>query len=229
MEQDYLFIGDVHSQDGPLEVALEFALKEELTPVLLGDIFDSRCEYDGTLRVLSLIRDYPRALLLCQSNHQQSLVHALESGETPWECLRRTFNALCPEYNNYVHRWLISLPLGYVLRDTSGTEYRVSHAYFPTDLDANGPVTLNMVSHRQYRDLVHGRSETGRRFLWWLHHEERDWVRVSGHYHFVVEQPNSLVLDGSCGDPGGHLCVYNTRLKKIYGIPNIPERSGICL
>lgn len=65
--------------------------------------------------------------------------------------------------------------------------------------------------------LYGSRTQSGGRNFWWLKPtlNSRSWVRVAGHYHQVhLGLDNlSLVLDGSCGDPGGTLVCWDTRLE----------------
>ena len=200
--QDYLFIGDVHSQDVPFKEALGYAFRQKLTPVLLGDVFDSRCEHDGTLEVFRIIQDLREDILWVQSNHQLSLLAYLrgELNPIPWECLQRTVNQLCPKYNIGVRELLERLPHGLILTASNGREYRVAHASYP----ANGD-----------RDrMVHGPINMEEQY-------SRPAVQVVGHHHCVVPRLDwgLLMLDGSCGDPGGFLVTFDTRKEKMIVCP----------
>ncbi len=207
----YLFIGDVHSQAKPLSKALAYALKQNLVPVLLGDLWDSRNGKDESLTVMRLVLEFPDSLLLVQSNHQWSLLRFLESKKDT-QSHDLTMGSLKGQEEFLLH-WLSSLPLGYVLEDDNGVEYRAAHAYFPSNLEAtSGVVYPGDVSSRVRGKMLYGpRFPGGERKVWWGSPSERGWVRVCGHYHEVFQGKESLVLDGSCGDPGGSLFGYNTR------------------
>lgn len=204
MSEDYLFIGDVHSQDTPLKEALDYAFKENLTPVLLGDVFDSRCQHDGSLNVLHMLWELRDQVRWVQSNHQVSLLAYLngELDPIPWECLKRTVNQLCPKYNNIVRNLLEDLPAGLILTSSSGREYRVAHAAYP----ANG----------NEHTMVHGPC-----YIYESEHYDRPAIQVVGHNHAVVPRLDwgILMLDGSCGDPGGYLVTYDTRKEKMIVCP----------
>lgn len=213
--KDYLFIGDIHSQARPLEGALNYALSHRLIPVLLGDLWDSRNEVDNSARVMQLVLNYPDVLLLCNSNHQWAMLRYLLGKRGANPAINRTMLSLAP-YESILERWMLSTPLGYILTDSSGVEYRVSHAYFPSHKN-DKVLTFNNTNSKERSLLLYGpRNEFGR-IKWW-HDEEssdRTWVRVSGHYHYVFQGKKSLVLDGSCGDPDGVLYTYDTRQRSI--------------
>lgn len=213
----YLFIGDTHSQASPLAKALAYANRQGLTPVLLGDLWDSRNGKDESFTVMRLVLEYPAPLLLVQSNHQWSLLRFL-LGKKQTTAHDSTMKEL-KGYEEFLVPWLTSLPLGYILKDDNGVEYRVAHAYFPSHLQPpSGVVHLGDVASKVRGRMLYGpREPGGARKLWWWEQEsspsERGWVRVCGHYHEIFQGRKSLIVDGSCGDPGGSLFGYNTRKK----------------
>ena len=77
----YLLIGDIHSQGSPLAKALEFARERSLTPIFLGDLFDSRCDNSDTLYVYNQVRSAVKRLgaIALNSNHQVRLRNFLDA------------------------------------------------------------------------------------------------------------------------------------------------------
>lgn len=220
---DYLFVGDIHSQASPLEKALSYAGSRGLTPVLLGDLFDSRNGKDEeTLEVLERVESFPLPMAICQSNHQWKLLRHMRGDIVAnTEDTLRTAEILSP-YRSKVIRWLESLPFGIILRDTIGREYRVAHACFPSGADTRHPLLLRSNTSRKERDLcLYGPRAEGSRSEWWLHPSERDWIRVAGHYHTVHVGEQSMVLDGSCGDPGGTLVGFDTARWSLVEFPAV--------
>ena len=215
---DYLFIGDIHSQDAPLGKALGRAREQELVPVLLGDIWDTRCHHDGTLRVMDLILNYPSTLLLCQSNHQWEMLRYLRGETHPRPWFLSTLNQI-GSHLDFVKNWFEGIPFGYALHsEVTGTVYKVAHAQFPSKTTSE--VLTRQNTSRKERELClwGGRDAHGDRARWWLNpRPERPWVRVGGHYHAVhVDVPNkNLVLDSNCGETSGCLTTFNTRTHAV--------------
>ena len=194
--------------------ALKLATERELVPVLLGDLFDSRNDRDDTLEVLNLVFNYKQELLLCQSNHQWALLRYLQGKRDSNPLLERTMLQLYP-YSKLVERWLSALPYGFILQSSNGREYRVAHAQHPSGV--TNKVTLPGMANSKLRGLflygAHGANRE--RVPWWENPKGRNWVRVAGHYHKVFASDEALVLDGCCGEPGGTLVAYDTRLQRM--------------
>jgi len=214
---DYLFISDVHSQNCPLVKALRFALDNQLVPVLLGDIFDSRIGADTTYEVFRTLLDFPidKELLLLHSNHQWHLQQRFQKGcEYPYEDpFPLTTKKLNP-YREMIIRWFSALPLGITLTSsTTGKTYKVAHAYFPDEYE--GSIILDPKLERLC--LFGPRNPDNSRIQWWFDEEKssRDYIKVAGHYHTLFLGKNSIILDGSCGEPGGMLLCYDTRKEKV--------------
>ena len=227
----YALIGDVHSQDGPLSDALEFCNANGLTPVLLGDIFDSRCETGNALKVYNILKEAQsnfRNLVILRSNHQSKLERYLKG--TPVNVtpdLEGTLEDFAgnPNMNlgEEVLPWLLSFPFGFVFKDSKGKEYRCAHAYFPTRLEIPKYAQFHKVfkATRKERDLMmyglrkksEGADNGPERVTWWLNDKDphpqidstppREWVRVAGHYHSVFLGEKSLILDGDMGGRSG--------------------------
>lgn len=218
---DYLFIGDVHSQNDSLVRALDYARSESLVPVLLGDVFDSRCDIDQTLEVFQTIWEYPKNLpfLMVNSNHQWKLLGYYLGKRKVSPDIAKTAIKLLP-YKSMIIPWFSSLPYGIgVTSETHGDVYRIAHAYFPSKYGAKTLVTRGDTNAKARGLFLYGpRKEGNTRKEWWKDQEslERPWIRVAGHYHNLFIGKNSLVLDGGCGDPKGTLVSYDTRNKTLF-------------
>ena len=57
--------------------------------------------------------------------------------------------------------------------------------------------------------------EEKQRIEWWKNNRTRDYVLVSGHYHTVFMNENSIVLDPECGSPDGALGLYDVNNKVL--------------
>jgi hypothetical protein len=206
----YLLIGDIHSQFAPLKKAWDYACENNLRPILLGDVFDSRCEVSNTVdvyRLLQYMQKHGDAVIL-RSNHQDKL-EMFSLGipcHQPVEMLRTAdeFEAAGIDLLE-VNAWLQTMPYGFVFRDHENTEFRCAHAFFPSWLQIPDYIDSIEVrpTQRQVRKLMlYGPplSEGKGRALWWLNaSKKRDWVRVGGHYHTIYQDRKSLLLDGGCG------------------------------
>ena len=206
----YFLIGDIHSQFAPLKKAWDYAFANNLRPILLGDIFDSRCENSDSVGVYNLTRymqTHGNAVIL-RSNHQDKL-EMFSLGipcHQPVEMLRTAdeFEAAGIELLE-VNAWLQQMPYGFVFRDHENTEFRCAHAFFPSWLQI--PKYIDSIevrpTQKQVRKLMmYGptQSEGKGRALWWRNaSKKRDWVRVGGHYHTIYQDSKSLLLDGGCG------------------------------
>jgi hypothetical protein len=206
----YAFIGDVHSQSKPLTSALDYCENFGLTPILLGDLFNSSCQVSDSAGVLKQVLRAKKDLggIVLQSNHQRRLEdyyknpqgkHKPNVKKTAKDFERANIPA------KLVLDYMATFPMAVAFKDSTGQEYRVAHAEFPMSLK----VPQNYTGIWEYRDatpeeeqlLLWGASYDlpDKERFWWLHYENRDWIRVSGHYHRVVNNGRSLVLDAGCG------------------------------
>lgn len=228
----YAFIGDIHSQAAPLSAAFDYCQKNGLTPVMLGDLFDSRCELSNSAEVYDLARNaqskFPGMVIL-RSNHQKKLERFIKGHSVNMSPdLERTLSDFKKAGTNLpseVLPWLLSFPFGFVFRDSKGTEYRCAHACFPSRVEIQPYRKCRSIWNvtRKEQDLMlYGpryKTDDGanERSAWWLKPADRDWVRVAGHYHVVHEGPKSLVLDGDMGGSSSKtlrldemaLCLYD--------------------
>jgi len=71
----YALIGDIHSQYRPLQQSLSYCQSEDLIPIILGDVFDSRCENSESVEVYHLLRQaqLDMGAIVLRSNHQDKL------------------------------------------------------------------------------------------------------------------------------------------------------------
>jgi hypothetical protein len=207
---NYALIGDLHSQVAPLVESLLYCSENNLTPIFLGDVFDSRCDSSNSVRVYRILKeaqkDFPGMQIL-RSNHQDKLERWLKGNSVKvMSELQRTIDefALSDVPSNELLKWLESLPYGFCFRDENGKEYRCSHAFFPGWVDVppyENTVTIYDVPKKAKQLMMYGPSHTDHRgrVFWWNNTSERDWVRVAGHYHVVHTDEKSLVLDAGCG------------------------------
>lgn len=234
----YAFIGDVHSQASPLGAALSYCQDNGLTPILLGDLFDSRCELSDSADVFNLVkyaqRKFPGMVAL-RSNHQKKLERYIKGNPVnigpDLEKTLSDFEKAGIHLTSEVLPWLLSFPFGFVFRDSKGTEYRCAHACFPSRIEIQPYRKCRSIWNvtRKEQDLMlYGpryKTEGGanERSAWWLKPSDRDWVRVAGHYHVVHESPKSLVLDGDMGGSSSKtlaidemaLCLYDVEAREL--------------
>ena len=226
----YAIIGDVHSDAKKLKRALDYAKEHELKVILLGDLFDSRCDYSDSVKVYELVKN--SGAIVLQSNHQEKLIRYLKGNNVT---LNNGLNITVNEFSDAgitkeeLLNWLAPMPYGIVFRSKHGTEHRCCHAYFSskieipdyddvyfiTDDDINRKIKALML----YGPIDH-KAGTGR-ILWWENPRHHDYVMVAGHYHHVHIDNHSVVLDGGCGGPEENncLCLYdvdNKLLKRFY-------------
>jgi hypothetical protein len=205
----YALIGDLHSQLAPLVESLLYCEDNGLTPIFLGDIFDSRCEQSHTVLVYELLRESQKnfpGMQILRSNHQDKLERWLKGNEvkiTPE--LQRTIDELTFDVEGTeLLEWLESMPYGFCFRNTQGLEYRCAHAYFPRWVEVpeyEESVAIYEVARKARQLMMYGPSakEGKGRLFWWRGESDRNWCRVAGHYHAVHESDRNLVLDGGCG------------------------------
>jgi len=240
----YAVIGDTHSQLAPLEAALRHCLSEGLTPILLGDLFDSRCETSDSVGVYHAVRQIQNEIpgtILLQSNHQNKLIRYLKGNKVKvFQDLRTTlddFERGGIDLVGEVLPWLDSMPYGFVFRDSAGTEYRCAHACFPRRLpipayNGSHQVMANAIVRKEMETMIYGPfykviledgKVTSDRLPWWLEDDDKDWVRVAGHYHNVFIGEKNIVLDGQMGGSSLNeinpedtkLCLYDVEAKVL--------------
>jgi hypothetical protein len=213
---NYAFIGDVHSQADALGSALEYCLENRMTPILLGDLFDSRVENSQSAEVYRMaLEAVSKGATILRSNHQNKLERYIRGNKVMvYPDLQKTLDDFS-EANidlQEVLNWLDTFPYGVALRDSRGVEYRCAHAYFPDRLlipsNYEGIYKVDTVSRGTKNLMLFGPQVPGAqwpqeeaRVSWWgdCNHEREDWVRVAGHYHHVYIGDRSLVLDGEMG------------------------------
>ncbi|ATW62724.1 putative serine/threonine protein phosphatase [Synechococcus phage S-CBWM1] len=223
-------MGDVHSQDEPLQKAVDFLRQNSLTPIFLGDLFDSQHEFGNAAETYKIVRQAERELgaIVLHSNHQHKLLRFLAGNPVRMtENLGRTLRDFRESEISLteVGEWLSSHPYGAVFQDCRGREYRAAHAFFPGRFQVPSALGLSLI-HRVEKKLINQflygpvvKDDTGKRVRleWWKEPKNRDFRRVSGHYHTIYEDRHSLVLDGGSGgssqefmDPGDEfLPVYD--------------------
>lgn len=214
MKRNFAFIGDLHSQIAPMERAISYCQNNNLTPILLGDLFDSRMETSHSAEVYRLARKIQEEMgaIILRSNHQNKFERYARGNKVRVE---GEFSRTLADFAEAdisvqeVSDWLNTFPYGIVFRDTKGKEYRCAHAMFPswivvpayTDMHFVTQVTSKARDYMLYGPRVAGAvwpSEETRVF-WWEKDSSRDWIRVAGHYHTVVISDKNLVLDGQMG------------------------------
>lgn len=230
---NFALISDVHSQAHLLQLALEYCSNHNLTPLFLGDLFDSRVENSDSVSVYQQVRDQVEnnSAICIQSNHQNKLLRYIKGNNVfVGEDLQKTLNDF-DQANislSEVYDFLNAMPYGVVFRDKNQVEYRVAHAYFSSRIEVPEYEDFCLI----YEDSLNKSTkstmlygpidrEDHTRIEWWNNNRSRDYVMVSGHYHITHINENSLVLDPECGSSGGALGLYdvnNKVLKKFYDI-----------
>ena len=244
-QPNYAVIGDIHSQVAPLKEALEYCSLNGLTPIFLGDLFDSRVETSDSVSVYRLVSEAMNKGAYClRSNHQNKFErYALGNNVKMAEGFERTVQdfqeAGVPVEE--VSQWLQTFPYGIAFRDSRGTEYRCAHAMFPSWIvvpeQYSGVYRVDIVSRKARDYMIFGPRRKGAvwpqeetRVFWWEESSDRQWVRVAGHYHTVYTELDSmsLVLDGEMGGSTdesfnpekARLCLWDVELKKLVEFQN---------
>jgi len=222
----YLLIGDIHSQGSPLAKALKYAEEASLRPIFLGDVFDSRCSNSDSVYVYNRIRLAEKELnaVVLNSNHQVRLrnyinsVHDNENGAVETQ---RTLKELTDSGVNLneVKEWLRSCPTGFAFKDHKGRLYGCAHAYFPQkwiNQICEDPMAFYTNNEDEEKAIVWGPySASHRRIKWWNKNVGRKWIRCAGHYHKVVINDSSIVLDGNSGYPNGRVATFNVTSQEV--------------
>jgi hypothetical protein len=241
----YAFIGDIHSQVGPLLRAIEYCDSHGLTPIFLGDLFDSRIEHSSSVEVYREIRNIQESwshgqVEILRSNHQNKFERYAQGRDVK---MCQGFGSTVSDFEQAnvsveeVADWLNTFPYGVCLRDPSGQEYRAAHAMFPSWIyvpsEYNGIYRVNEVTRKAKDYMIYGPRRPGTtwpqeeaRVFWWEEDSNRDWVRVAGHYHHVFVGDKSLVLDGDMGGSQDRtdtnqisLCLYNVEDRNLVQFP----------
>jgi len=223
---NYLLIGDIHSQGKPLSKALKYCQSKNLTPVLLGDLFDSRCDESMTVYVWhqTKIAQESHGAIVLNSNHQVRLLGFLnENFESPahtsetWRTLAE-FSEAGVDLGE-LKEWLLSRPDGFVFRDSTGRQYACAHAYFPAqllDTKRQDDYTVNSTSESERELMLWGiYDHLHRRVKWWKDRAKRSWVRVAGHYHTVVNEESTIILDANSGYPDGKVVAFDVEAQEL--------------
>lgn len=228
--KNYVLVGDIHSQYHQLLSALDF-IKNNITDfylICLGDIFDSRTKYSNSVDVYKTLRNLEnngKAIVL-QSNHQDKYIRFLKGNQiTPNNGLDRTIEDFSKENisTQEILNWLETFPYGIAFKDSSGLEYRCSHAYFSSKFfvpsEYKDEYLIHIVSKTTKSKCIYGPIQENIRIQWWNSEEDQPWIRVAGHYHKVhidLEKTKSIILDGGCGNDEGKLYIYDVNQQQIY-------------
>lgn len=230
---NFALISDVHSQAHLLKLAIEYCSNHNLTPLFLGDLFDSRVNNSDSVSVYRQVKEQveKNSAICIQSNHQNKLLRYIQGNNVfVGEDLQKTLNDF--EKANIslkeVYEFLNTMPYGVVFKDKNQVEYRVAHAYFSSRIEIPEYENFCLIYEDRLNKstkstMLYGPIEKTerKRIEWWKNNRNRDYVLVSGHYHIICINENSLVLDPECGSPGGALGLYdvnNKVLKKFYDI-----------
>jgi len=224
---NFALISDVHSQAHLLKLALEYCGNHNLTPLFLGDLFDSRVENTNSVSVYHQVKEQieNNSAICLQSNHQNKLLRHLKGNNVfIGEDLQKTLNDF--ENSNIslkeVYEFLNTMPYGVVFQDKNQIEYRVAHAYFSSRIDVPEYEDYCLIYEDRLNKstkstMLYGpiQREEKQRIEWWKNNRTRDYVLVSGHYHTVFMNENSIVLDPECGSPDGALGLYDVNNKVL--------------
>ena len=224
---NFALISDVHSQAHLLKLALEYCGNHNLTPLFLGDLFDSRIENTDSVSVYHQVKEQieNNSAICLQSNHQNKLLRHLKGNNVSiGEDLQRTLDDF--ENSNIslneVYEFLNAMPYGVVFKDKNQVEHRVAHAYFSSrvqvpEYENYCLIYEDRLNRSTKSTMLYGpiQREAKQRIEWWKNNRTQDYVLVSGHYHTVVINENSIVLDPECGSPEGALGLYDVNNKVL--------------
>lgn len=213
------FVSDIHSQYENLKRAVDYAISQNLTIIFLGDIFDTHVDSSDSVGVYHLVKSLVDVGHFClNSNHQDKLIRYLKGNKITQnhgiDVTIREFEE-ADVNKTELYEFLTSLPYGIVCKNSYGKEYRAAHAYFPHSLEIPSYNDFYFVTrenlNRKLKDLMlYGKlNRDNTRTSWWENNNlPQNYIRVAGHYHRVVVNSTSVVLDSSCGS-GGPLSLYN--------------------
>lgn len=230
---NFALISDVHSQAHLLSLALEYCSSHNLTPLFLGDLFDSRVEKTDSVSVYKQVKNQVEnnSAICIQSNHQNKFIRYIKGNSVYiGEDLQKTLNDFSDSDISLeeVYDFLINMPYGVVFKDNNGIEYRVAHAYFSSRIQIPEYENYCLIHEDRLNKstkstMLYGPIDRQNkiRIEWWNTCKNNDYVLVSGHYHTTFINENAIVLDPECGSEGGSLGVYDVNskiLKKFYDI-----------
>lgn len=226
---NYVFIGDVHSQYSKFSAAVQWVKNnvEDFHIIQGGDLFDSRTTESDSVGVYELVKSLGSKITVLQSNHLWKMYRVLNDPTLEYmPSMQRTFDDFDLQNNEALRielkNWISQMPYGVAIKDPNGQEYRACHAYWSSKLYV--PATydemyrISIVSAKARQKMLYGIYKRGSdkdRLLWWNENYSNEYIRVAFHYHTVSIDPygvkgcKHLVLDGSCGDDGGNLMVYD--------------------
>jgi hypothetical protein len=225
--KSFALISDVHSQAQPLKLALEYCSNHNLTPLFLGDLFDARIENTDSVSVYHQVKEQieNNSAICIQSNHQNKLLRYLKGNNVfIGDDLQRTLDDFKEADISLeeVYEFLNTMPYGVVFKDKNQVEYRVAHAYFSSRIDVPEYKDFCLIHEDRLNKstkstMLYGpiQREEKQRVEWWKNNRTRDYVLVSGHYHTVCINENSIVLDPECGSPDGALGLYDVNNKVL--------------
>lgn len=230
---NFALISDVHSQAHLLKLALDYCSNHNLTPLFLGDLFDSRVENSDSVSVYQQVKTQieKNSAICIQSNHQNKLLRYIKGNSVyVGEDLQKTLNDF-KEANidlEEVYEFLNTMPYGVVFKDKNQKEYRVAHAYFSSRIEVPEYEDFCLIYEDRLNKstksvMLYGpiERENRSRIEWWKNNKTQDYIMVSGHYHITCINENSIVLDPECGSSEGALGLYDVNskvLKKFYDI-----------
>lgn len=207
--KNFALIGDVHSHEQRLSQALSYCRNYKLTPILLGDLFDSRCDVSDSVGVYNLVREAEETMnaIVLQSNHQNKLIRYLKGNKV---VLNHGLDKTVEEFKsseidlNELRDWLQSLPYGIVFRDKNSVEYRCAHAYFSSRIEVPEYedcylVNSDHIDGKIKNIMIYGPVNSDGRVSWWKSDRKYDYRMVSGHYHTIFLSEQYIVLDGQSG------------------------------
>jgi predicted phosphodiesterase len=181
----FVIIGDVHARAEALQKALKAA--EGYRVIFVGDILDGRhkaTEKEKTAEDLLTLELVNNALAagatLILGNHDQGLIDPQSRSS-----LTMATKARLTAFSNY-HAFLKAAKKAesYIELTSGDKNYHIAHA-------------LPFKSANK-QEQSHGLKENGQRVKWFLN--SRTWsdnvVKVCGHYHQIIIEPNLVVLDG---------------------------------
>lgn len=222
---NFALISDVHSQAHLLKLALEYCSNHNLTPLFLGDLFDSRVQNSDSVSVYHQVKHQieNNSAICIQSNHQNKLLRHIKGNNVfIGEDLQKTLDDF-KEANislDEVYEFLNKMPYGVVFKGKDQKEYRVAHAYFSSRIEVPEYDDFYLIYEDKLNKstksvMLYGpiEREEKTRITWWKNNKNHDYVMVSGHYHTVCINENSIVLDPECGSPGGCLGLYDVNNK----------------
>lgn len=225
--KNYALIGDIHSIYSRLSQALTYCEHQDLIPIFLGDIFDSRCSVSDSVGVYNLIRDAEKKLnaVVLQSNHQNKFIRYLKghkiSANHGLDVTIEEFKNSSIDMNELLE-WLDNRPYGAVFKDKDDLEYRCAHAYFSSRIEVPNYEEIHLIHSNQLNKkiknvMIYGPVNNEGRIEWWKTNKKHHYKMVSGHYHKLIIEDHCLILDGECGDEGDHvfLALYDVNKKLL--------------